>query len=384
MSDVPVASYLSSGIDSSLVSALAAKDLGMSLATFTGAFREGGWYDETRGARWVADAISAENITVTISPDMMRASFDDMMFALDEPRMGLGAFPQYIVAKKAAETRKLILTGHGGDELFSGYPVFKLAYCVDLIRSAPAKALRALLSLRATEVPHLAYFGARMAWLGASAAILPTLFSRRTLAKALTPAALAVVPEVAPLRDETKSPSLSLHDKVLRTYLTAYLPGLLVVEDKISMAHSLESRTPLLDNEFAALALEIPENQKLANGELKAILRRIGRKLLPPALFSLPKRGFPTPMRLWFRADLADWMEQRIAGDGSALRRLFRVDFLTATVRRYRRGIGRYVRPLDEIPTHRIWMLLALESWLRQHETRLGIRLLLPQPGPRE
>lgn len=380
MSDVPVASYLSAGIDSSLVAAIAARELDTPLATFTGSFREGGWYDEVSGARLTAGHIGAENTAVAVGPDDMRAHFDDMVHALDEPRMGLGAFAQYMVAKTAAGSRKMILTGHGGDELFSGYPIFKLAWLLGKATTAPLSALSALRATRLAELPHLAYFGPRMGRLGAAKAVLPTLFGKSMLARALSPDAGSVL-DASP--EPKKAPAaLPPHAEVLRTYLNVYLPGLLVVEDKVSMAHSLESRTPLLDNELVALALTIPPDDKLKGGELKAILRRVARKFLPAELFGLPKRGFPAPMRFWFRNELGDWVEQRIAGEASPLRRLFRPEFLRHTVDRYRRGIGRHVRPLDEIPTHRIWMLLCLESWLRQHETRLGIRLSLPQTGP--
>ena len=126
MSDVEVASYLSSGLDSTTVSALAAPRVDGALATYTGAFNIKGWYDERPGSAAVAARINARHQEVVMTADDFREVLDDLVFALDEPRMGFGAFSQYIVAREAARRVKVILTGHGGDELFAGYPVFKL------------------------------------------------------------------------------------------------------------------------------------------------------------------------------------------------------------------------------------------------------------------
>ena len=93
-------------------------------------------------------------------------------------------------------------------------------------------------------------------------------------------------------------------DVVLNHYLQAYLNGLLVVEDKISMAHSLESRTPFLDNEMLKLSFSIPQSLKLYNGNLKAIVKEGGKDWLPEILYNEPNRGFPTPLNKWLRGPL--------------------------------------------------------------------------------
>src|SRR6185312_9953878 len=154
MSDVPVACYLSSGFDSSMVSAEAARHLTQPPLTFTGRFADGPWYDESGGAEDIARHVGVPIRKIDISAADFERHFDDVIRALDEPRMGIGAFSQFMVAKAAAGERKVILTGHGGDELFSGYPVFKLA----MLRDAGGRG-SSLRSLRLSELPHLAYFG---------------------------------------------------------------------------------------------------------------------------------------------------------------------------------------------------------------------------------
>lgn len=373
MSDVPVASYLSAGFDSAMVTSVAAQQLeGHGPATFTGTFREGGWYDEATGAALVARRNGLPNTRVEIDAAAFRDAFDDMVFALEEPRMGTGALPQYLVAKKVAETHKLILTGHGGDEFFSGYPVFKFALLSRLMRESPAAFLKLLARVRPSEVPHIAYFALSALFRRGERQFLPRLFSPREQAEGLKRAYRL---DNGGARQSKYASRGSIYERLVDQYLSAYLPGLLIVEDKISMAHGLESRTPFLDNELLSFALSIDEAIKLEGGVLKAITRAAARGALPDELFSMPKRGFPNPLAKWLRGELSDWMEERLTGPDTALTELFERTFLERTVAIYRKSWRRRFRPLDEIATHRIFMLLCLESWLRQYRDRLGIRL---------
>ena len=155
MSDVPLASYLSAGIDSGMVALTAADrltDEGGPTA-FTGTFDAGGWYDEASGAAMVAASRDLPHRLVSINAESFRTHFDDLVFALEEPRMGTGALPQYLVAKEVAKTHKVVLTGHGGDELFSGYPVFKYVRLIQSLRRNPGELFKALRSLRLSELP---------------------------------------------------------------------------------------------------------------------------------------------------------------------------------------------------------------------------------------
>ncbi len=367
MSDVPVACYLSAGFDSASVAAEACRRLGPGVATFTGSFDRGGWYDEYSGAQSVAEKLGAEGHRVPIDSAAFAARLDDVIHALDEPRMGMGALPQFLVAEVAARERKVILTGHGGDELFSGYPIFKLAQ----LAANPASVAR----IRPSELPHLAYFLMNAVRGGEFSACLPVLFSKRHQRQALQPDIYEVVREECardPL-DTLTSGARNHYERILLTYLRAYLPGLLTVEDKISMAHSLEARTPILDNKLVDLSLSIAPDTKLQGGNLKAILKEAMRPHLPAALYDMPKRGFPTPLGSWLRGPLSGFLQKRLTHPDSSLTRLFRHDYLKATVDRYL-AKEPLLRPLDEIPTHRMWMLLGLESWLRQGEAKWGVR----------
>lgn len=372
MSDVPVACYLSSGIDSSMVSAEAARHLKQPPLTFTGRFLDGPWYDESSGAEDIAKHVGIPLRKIDISASDFETHFDDVIRALDEPRMGIGAFSQYMVAKAASRERKVILTGHGGDELFSGYPVFKLAMLMD--GGVRGSSLR---SLRLSELPHLAYFWMKQMQRRPDGGVLPVLFNEREQSRVLRTSAAAAVASSRKTAwfDEIGESASSMYQRILLTYLRVYLPGLLVVEDKISMAHALEARTPFLNNEMVALSLGISEATKLHGGVLKAIVKQAARSMLPVSIFKMPKRGFPTPLSIWLRGPLSEWLRERLCGPESRLTRIFAADYAQQAVGSYLRSWRRYVRPLDEIATHRMWMLLCLESWLRQTEEYYGISL---------
>lgn len=377
MSDVGVASYLSAGFDSTAVASAAAKQLPQPPMTFTGRFPEGGWYDEMSGAALVAKNIDAPHFPVDITATRAMEEMDNLARALDAPQMGMGALPQYLVAKSAAEHSKVILTGHGGDELFSGYPVFKMAGLLTEMRRGFGHAWRALRAVRRSELPHIGYFTLSLLRGGAGGYLLPVLFSKKHQHRALDARvwqALENQDPAAPLR-KIKTGASNLYERILTTYLKIYLPGLLTVEDKISMAHALESRTPLLDNAMVDLSLSIAPETKLQGGVLKAIVKEGARDLLPAELYTMPKRGFPTPLGTWLRGPMEQWMTQRLTGANNPLRRLFKPAYLEATVRSYQRSLGRKWRPLDELPSHRMWMLLSLEAWLRQTEETWNIRL---------
>ena len=379
MSDVEVASYLSSGFDSTTVSTLASRYVADTLVTYTGSFNSGGWYDETRGAAAVAREVESEHTVVGIEAGDLKAVMDDLIFALDEPRMGTGSFSQYMVAKTAAQRVKVILTGHGGDELFAGYPVFKNIQLLRLLKDNPLNGTVMLGKVRPDEWPHLIYFLSQSLRGKEAGFFLPVIFSGGMLFRGLRPEVYDLIKDIRPeaelqgLLGAESDP----YRRLVLVYLRAYLPGLFVVEDKISMAHSLESRVPLCDNEMVEIALSWPLSIKLHKQNLKAIPKAAMRDRLPDVLYQLPKRGFPTPLAIWLRGELIDWVRERLLGQHSKLNSLFRHDFLERLVEAYLSSWRKKIRPLDEIQTHRLWVLLSLETWLRVSEERLGTRLEL-------
>jgi asparagine synthase (glutamine-hydrolysing) len=377
LGDVEVASYLSSGFDSTTVSTVASRYVTNKLATYTGSFNSGGWYDETRGAAAVAREVGSEHTVVSIEPADLKAVMDDLIFALDEPRMGTGSFSQYMVAKAAAQRVKVILTGHGGDELFAGYPVFKNIQLCRTFKDNPLDGTGILRKVRPDEWPHLIYFLSHGLRGNEAGFFLPVIFSDRMLFRGLRSEVYDLIKDIRPEAELQRllGAETDPYRRLVLIYLRAYLPGLFVVEDKISMAHSLESRVPLCDNEMVEMALSWPLSIKLHQQNLKAIPKAAMRDRLPPVLYKMPKRGFPTPLAIWFRGELRNWLRQRLLGDHSKLSIIFRPEFVERLVEAYLSSWRKKIRPLDEIQTHRLWVLLSLESWLRVSEERLGVRL---------
>jgi len=367
LSDVPVASYVSAGLDSASVATAAAHILKPPMTAFTGRFpQETGWYDETVAAAAAVKAFGGMHQVVDITPKDLETQLDAVIDALDEPKMGMGAFSQYMVARKVAGRFKVILTGHGGDELFAGYPIFKLC------------RLSTLLHLKRSELPHVAYFILsllRRLFQPEFGRFLPVLWSRRMQERLLGRTRLKTRPWEALAR--LQASRRGIYAQIDATYRYEYLPNLLVVEDKISMAHSIESRTPFLDNEMAALSRRIAIDAKLAHGTLKAIVRSHARNRLPRIYFSQPKRGFPTPLRRWLRGECHGFLVARLLGQESALSQIMVRAEIEKEVARYTKSWFRHIRPLDEIQSYRMWQLLSLESWLRLWKQRYGIQLEL-------
>jgi len=247
ISDVPLGSYLSGGFDSSAVAYFAAQHTDRKLNTFTGAFNEGLPYDERRYSRLVAEKINAKMYEVEITPRDFQELLDTVVYHLDEPSIGSGALPQFVVSRLVGQHVKVVLTGHGGDELFSGYQVFKAQYLKRRIKKNPLSVLGLPRSVRPSEIFHLLYF-----------ALFPVLVDkkidyglfimfgekeRRRLLKQNGYDPFAV------LEKRISGKSFSDEERLMYLYVKTYLPTLLLQEDKVGMAHSIEARIPYCDNE---------------------------------------------------------------------------------------------------------------------------------------
>lgn len=366
LSDVPVASYLSAGFDSATI-ATKASVYGPPPVCFTGNFNDGDWYDEASLAAKIAMHNRSKHVIVDIGYSDLPRVLDKLIYALDEPRMGIGAFSQYCVAEQVAKTHKVILTGHGGDELFSGYPVFKLALLMSSLKKNPISAINLLFGMDVIEWTHLGYFALSALKSRPYKQFMPVINNSAILQKGLKPEWAQLIKNQV-VENELIVMDGACHHQLhvlYSHYLQTYLNGLLVVEDKISMAHSLESRTPMLDNAMLTLSLKLPQQIKLHQGQLKAIIKKGGHDWLYKELYSQPKRGFPTPLRYWLRGNLRMWFIEKITGNSSGLRKLFRDDWLKSACFSYLNSSKKNIRALDEIQTHRMWQLLSLESWLR-------------------
>jgi asparagine synthase (glutamine-hydrolysing) len=286
-SDVPIGAHLSGGIDSSSVVGLLARHKAEPLHTFSIYFEEGPYYDERPYIEIVSRAFSTiHHYTVPHHQEIERV-LPAVVKAVDGITAGPAVIPAYLLCKDI-RAHGIIVTngGQGGDEMFAGYPRHLVPYALAEIRRGSQGRRNALLALRKSGAKGLArLLGEKLLVPGD---ILLTTDARR-LAR--------------PFRYELD------FSTVFRRYLTSYLHCLLHIEDRTSMAWSLESRVPLLDDAVVTLAATMHPSWKLREGIPKRVLRDAVADLLPPAVaLRTDKRGLPTPFGLWARGPLREYV----------------------------------------------------------------------------
>lgn len=366
LADVPVGSYLSGGIDSSSVTVSAADRTSGALHTFTGAFADAPYYDERIGSRAVAAQVGAHLHEVEIGPADFCADIGKVIYHLDEPTLGTGALPQFEVSKLAARHVKVVLTGHGGDEAFAGYQVSKAVAIREAASKNPLAAIRAIAGVRKDEITRVLYFLLYPLLYPEVGHGLFIMVPRRHRTKVMTAGFLDNIGDYEPLEEVTKflQPGLSPGQALMTLYLRTYLPTLFLQEDKVGMAHSLEARMPLCDNAVVDLALSIGLTEKLHGGLLKAIPKAAMRHRLPPLLYSLPKRGFPTPFARWFRVgQVREMMEDLLLSARARERGIFRQEYAE---RLFRENLGSRTDTLfDYARANQMYSMAMVELWFR-------------------
>jgi len=354
VADVPLGALLSGGIDSSIVVALMAQASSQPVRTFTVGFSDAR-YDERAYARAVAERYETVHEELEIEEDVA-ATLPRLAAAYDEPLGDEAAFPTFLIAEQARRHVTVALVGDGGDEAFAGYERY-IAHGLAARVPAPAArvgsaALRLLPAAR--REPRSAPFRTAR-FLDVAAAPGRERYGRLMEVFPLElRRALWSDPGLAqPLRLEP--PRAGITGLQLLDIAT-YLPGdLLLKADIASMAHSLELRSPFLDHEVVALGLALPDSLKTRGREGKVALRRAFGADLPSEVAGRGKTGFGVPLRRWFRADLLETARDLLATD----RGWFRADAVRRMLDEHESGRADH--------GHRLWCLLMLELWVREH-----------------
>ena len=369
--DVPHAVLLSGGLDSSLIASLAAQQQQTPLHTFTVGFGDAA-FDELGPARLVADAIGSVHHEVAVRPDAA-ADLPRIVASLEEPLADPSAIPLWYVCRAVAGEMKVALAGEGGDEVFGGYSRYawdrKAAHVgaalptelladllerVPWVRARSSKAERKSVVRRAVKLLRFAgrpeaerYFS----WFA--------LYSDDVKAEVLVHSGTLPAGRVfSELFDEAPAGLSHLGRLQYVDLRSMLLADLLLKADRMSMAHSLELRVPLLDNEIVPLGLGLPDSRKVRGVETKRALRELVARRLPPAIASRPKQGFEVPIDRWLRGDLAE-----MAGDLLSPARIARRNLLEP------RAVARLLREHasgDADHGLRLYALLALELWHEQ------------------
>ncbi|MEK6642679.1 MAG: asparagine synthase (glutamine-hydrolyzing) [Planctomycetota bacterium] len=369
-SDVPLGAHLSGGLDSSIVVGLARKHLGDSpLKTFTGAFRDGPAFDETRYAKLVSQSARTEYLETYLGPTDFADTIQKIIWHMDEPAAGPGVFPQFLVAKLASKHVKVILGGQGGDELFIGYARYLVAYLEECIKGAIEKTAH-----RGSYVATLETIVPSLPSLESYIPMLKSFWSRGLFEEpsrryfalmdrfADHQAMLSPDMKIDPTRtyDEFRAEfdghgASAMINRILRYDLKTHLQSLLHVEDRTSMAWGLESRVPLLDYRLVELMASIPPIIKFRNGMLKHLLRKAVQDVVPADILNrTDKMGFPVPLSQWIAGDLRNFVGDILLSKRSKQRGLFRPDALEAAMN----SSSAYSRA--------IWGALCLEIWHQQ------------------
>jgi len=362
VSDVPLGAFLSGGIDSSSVVATMARLSPRPVKTFSIGFVEED-YDELRWARVVARAFATEHHELVLEPDVLSV-LDELAWHLDEPFGDPSAIPTYMVSKLAAEHVTVVLSGDGGDELFAGYDRYRVEERERRRDRLPRALRRALgaLALRAPEDTKGRNFLRHLALDGLERYLDAANFFRREEQRALfQPDVFDLVAAGDPWKDTAAHVGGSERhwlSALQHLDIKAYLPlDILAKVDRMSMAHSIESRVPLLDHTLLEFAATIPPELSLREGTGKYIFKRALRGVLPDEILDRPKRGFAIPLGRWFRGRLGEFVRDLLLSGSARQRGVFNPGYVEKLLRRNEAG-----RDLD----FQLWTLISFELWARR------------------
>jgi asparagine synthase (glutamine-hydrolysing) len=364
MSEVPLGAFLSGGVDSSLVVGLMAEASSRPVRTFSIGFDDSR-YDELAHARVVARHFATEHHELVVRPDAL-AIIDDLVEHFDEPFGDSSAIPTWYVSELARRHVTVVLSGDGGDELFGGYDrYFPHPRVAAFDRWAPPGA-RAVASAVSPWLPHGVTgknFLRRVAR-DERGRYLDQIgyFQRDEKRSLLTAEAQRLIAggdaEARLGRHFARLQALPWNAQMMHFDFETYLPeDILTKVDRMSMAHSIESRVPLLDNHVVELAARVPAGLKIRDGRRKHILKQAAAGLLPAGILSRPKQGFAVPISEWFRGGVRELFSDVLLSSRARQRGYFEPRFVERLVREHVAGRR------DHSP--RLWGLVVLELWHR-------------------
>jgi len=371
MADVPLGMFLSGGIDSSAIAAVMSGMVSEPIKTFSVAFKERE-ANELEYARLVAEAYKTNHHEIVVSPEQFFAALPLLVWHEDEPLAHPSSVALYFVSKLASEHVKVVLTGEGSDELLAGYgryrrTIWNLALgrkynkmtpsiARDTIRKQiermPAGRMRQkLMRTFLVQSPELEsmYFD--------NFAVFPVPMQQHMFTRETTDRIRSIDPyvELRRLLDRTKD--LSLLDSLLYADIKTYLHELLMKQDQMSMATSVESRVPFLDHKLVEFTAKMPDTMKLRGGTTKFVLRESMKGILPEKILSRSKMGFPVPIGSWFRGQFKSVIDEYVLGERALSRGIFAPEFVRTLVSLHQAG---------EDHSERLWALVNFEMWLRR------------------
>jgi asparagine synthase (glutamine-hydrolysing) len=374
-SDVPVGAYISGGVDSSLMARLAADADAQNRQGFHGRFTDYPGYDESRYAELAAAQSGIDLHVRDITARDFRDKLQNVIWHLDFPVAGPGSFPQFMVSELAAQSVKVVLGGQGGDEEFGGYARYLIAYFEQCIKAAiegtyksgnyvvTIESIVPNLGLLREYKPMMREFWREGLFDNLDARYFRLIDRSSDMALEVDWSSLDKERVFSAFRAIFNNRENVAHeayfDKMTHFDFKCLLPALLQVEDRMSMAHGLESRVPFLDHPLVEFAATIPANVKFEGGQSKHLLKRAFANHLPPEILNRrDKMGFPVPLKEWFQNDLRDFIGDLFGSSVARNRPFMNADAVLANFQK----AGQFSR--------KTWGLLSLEIWHRTFHDR--------------
>ena len=378
-SDVPVGSYLSGGLDSSVVASLARKIQNKGdFHAFHGRFTTGPEYDESQYAHATADFCGMDLHEQEITSSDFVSTIRKVIYHLDNPVAGPGSFPQYMVSRLASEHLKVVLGGTGGDEIFGGYVRYLISYFEQCIKGAIEGTMHSgnfvvtyesiipNLSTLRNYKPLLQEFWKEGLFGERDRRYFRLVNRANGLSAEINWDLLEPYSAFETFREIFWGDNVdreSYFDSMTHFDFKTLLPALLQVEDRVSMAHGLESRVPLLDHPLVELVATIPSNIKFENGQLKHLMKTAFQGDLPEAVQQRKdKMGFPVPLSDWMQGELKDFVEDIFHSARARHREYLNPQFAIQTLLERE---GKFTR--------KIWGLLSLELWQQEFHDRAPV-----------
>jgi len=361
-SDVPVGAFLSGGLDSNGIVALASMQLSRPLQTFTVGFAEAD-FDEAARARLTAERYKTDHHEIVVRESAM-SDWGDLVAHFDEPFGDPSMLPTYYIAREARRYVKVCLSGDAGDEVFAGYPHYPETRTYSKLDRIPLAVRQALFGSIADLLPNYVRGKGFARRLSASPAaryqrqigVFDGGERRELLRPELAAEMCAEARLFEPFFGRNSLDPVSLAQLVDQN---TYLPeDVLVKVDRAAMKNALEVRVPFLDHRVVELVNSMPSELKLNGNTSKYVLRRMLKDLVPPQVLSGPKRGFGIPIRDWFRGQLEPFARDLLLSASTRSSRFLRRSAVQGLLDSHQRG-GRDL-------SDRIWALLVLEEWCRR------------------
>ncbi|WP_181349492.1 asparagine synthase (glutamine-hydrolyzing) [Thalassobacillus sp. CUG 92003] len=360
-SDVPVGSFLSGGIDSSIIVAMA-REFNPNIKTFSVGFEREG-YSEVDVAKETARQLNVDNISYTITAEEYMKKLPKIMYHMDDPLADPACVPLYFVAREARKHVTVVLSGEGSDELFGGYNIYREPESLKMFDHIPQKFHKGL-----AKVAEVLPEGVR---------------GKSFLERGTTPLRERYIGNAKMFEEDEKRQILqdfheSSHYQSLTEGLYENAEGydavnqmqyidihtwmrgdILLKADKMTMAHSLELRVPFLDKEVFNVAREIPKDMKIADGTTKRILRQASRGVVPDHVLDRKKLGFPVPIRHWLKNEMNEWAKHLIRESETGY--LIKKDYILNLLDDHCKGKADYSRKIWTVLMFMLWHQIFIE-----------------------